>query len=641
MTQPVYAAPPRQKNNAGCILGIVVTLFVLIVMGVAAFLLPPFSLYDRLTGEPFAAMTREGDTLMSEDGRLQLRLLTDSDDFGVQLDTVTPDTALIPPMLALQSDVYGLRIQGMAAGLQLALALPTSNLNPDVLDVYGWYENPATARNEWRFIPAQIQNGKFEALVTEIPTQIAIFQAAPVAPEVLVSYPINRALTADVASATTIVAPGGLQPTMSGKITGSLAPGFDLNADYAVMPVLRNYADVALPDTETISMILNDATLREQHTREVASMVTAGGFSGILIDYRGIDVADRDAYSAFITGLSDSLSRTGRDLIVRVPAADNEQGVWQTGAYDWQALGAAADYLQIDLPLNPLWYLPGEREPVEAMLRYALREVSRYKILTGLSAQSIEEADGIFIRTGYDAGLSGMGSVRYEAAAESDTGSVEPGTEIRAELDGLAVLDGVDTRINAPYLDYLDADGVAMSRVWLTTGDALRYRMDKTLSFAMGGVAFDDLMRADVAGDLFESIGLFKQQIPASPAATSLALRWQIQGSGGDIIGEEITGLNDTLVVTLNAPDGNYAINAVVEGAGRSENLASALNGVQVAQFRPTATPTPLPTSTPTPVPTVTPTPVPIIPTAAPAEQPDTNTGTAGSSNAPSAPANP
>ena len=89
-------------------------------------------------------------------------------------------------------------------------------------------------------------------------------------------------------------------------------------------------------------------------------------------------------------------------------------------------------------------------------------------------------------------------------------------------------------------------------------------------------------------------------------------MSWRIEGTDG-VVTEFTTTLNEEPVITLVAPDGNYAVNVdVVDG---NDGEINPRGGAAIALFEPTSTPTPLPTVTPTPTPTVTPTLVPVQPT--------------------------
>lgn len=629
MTTTPVEQEARSSRGFGCWLTAIVTVFVTAVLVVIALFLPPFSIYDRLFGVQYAPLVTTGDSIATVDQGLRIVAASDSSDFGANLSALplrsfenpSPESpewipaarAELPYYLALQSPVYGIDTQGDSPDATiLSASLPPTN--PDLVDMYGWY----ASASEWRFLPSQLSAGRREAVVADLPDRVGMFQAAPLTPTVMLAYDVTQMLTEDAASLATIVAPAGLQPRLDGTLTGSLAPGFNTNAGYLVMPSIRDYADPRAVDTTTVAAILGNSQLRSAHIRELMLLTASGGYDGLWIDYRGVPGDLREAYSQFIAELGANLHANGLLLGVAVPAAENLSGVWQTGPYDWRAMGQHVDYLQINLGLDPRTYAAGSTELVEAMMRWATGEVSRHKILLGLSARSVREIAGTYSPVGYDEALTGLGNVVIDASQRSETGSIEPGTEIRASLDGREALAGIETVVSAPYLDYLDGEGNTTARMWLTTGSALRYRMDRTIPFALAGVAFDDLLSSDLADDVYTAILDYKTQLPGVPAPAELALRWRIESADG-LVDEVFTGVNEELVVTLAAPEGNYAFNVAVVGVGEQAPVESVRSGAAVALFRPTATPTPLPTATPTPLPTATPTPAPIVATAAPA----------------------
>lgn len=618
--------PPRRQTGTGCWLVASLTLLlVCMLVGVGLFL-PPINLYNRLFGEQFAVLSADNNGVLSSDAVFSLAVAPDNpgDDFGArieiislrdfeavnaQLDPSIPQQkSAVPPFLALQSPVYQIKTTGTApSNLILSMKLP-ANAERDLLDLYGWYAEEGL----WRFIPAQPNGDNLVADVNAVPDSVAIFQAASPPPTIVIAYDTNQVLPKDVALLATIVAPSGLQPALDGSLVGTFAPGFTTTEGYLVLPALRNYADPSALDIETITAILGNSALRREHVRQIVSTITSNNFDGVWIDYRGLPSQQRVNFSAFIRELADGLATNGLLLGVVVPSADTVNGIWETGAYDWRAIGEAADYVQINLGPNPATFAPGDNQLVEAMLRWGIGEISRYKILLGLSAQSIREIGGDFTSIGYDTALAGLGDVAIDAE-KSEDGSIAPGTEIRAYLDGLDARAGVDTRINAPYVEYLNSDGSVATRVWLTTGDALRFRMDWTIPFSLAGVGFEDLLASDLEEGVLAAITRYKTQIPAAPSPSDLALRWRIEGSDG-LIDEIVTDLSEDITVTLAAPDGNYAINVAVIGVG--EVAISPRSGVAVALFQPTATPTPLPSPTPTMTPSPTPTLSAIVPTA-------------------------
>jgi hypothetical protein len=619
-------APP--PNNRGCVIvGVTAFLVALALVGVGLFL-PPFSLFDRLFGEEYTTLQTSGASVATTDGAFRVLALADSAGFGVRVGGVSlrdftlddgtlaawipASRASIPPHLALQSAVYSLRWDDRQPSAMAYELVPPPNTRPELLDVYAYDEG----RGRWEFVPSQPEDERVRAFPSKRYDRVAFFQPAPLAPKLVLEYEVTQFLTEDIAKLAHIVTPSGLQPMLNGALTGSLAGGFSLNATYDVMPIVRDFADPRALDTETVTAIISNRTLRDEHVRQLASL-SAGGFKGVWIDYRGLDASQRENFSAFIRALGARLDGVGLALGVVVPPAVWRDGAWDTGAYDWRVIGASADYVQLKAQLDPQAFLNGEDQPMNAILRYAVSQINRYKLVLGLSASSVREVNGSFTRIGYDEALAALGDVVVTADRVNEQGILQPNATLRARLNGQPAVAGVDLRLNAPFLDYLDARQTPVARMWLSTASALRWRMDAGARFALGGVAFDDLLSDDLAGDALPAIADYLAQLPSLPSPTSLALRWRIEGADGALIQEAVTGLGEPLLTTINAPDGNYAVNVAVVGVG--EAIESVRSGASVAFFRPTATPTPLPTPTPTPLPTITPTPAPIVATQAPA----------------------
>lgn len=619
-----YSAPPEPPRERGCgcwIAGVITLMIAGVLVGIGLFL-PPVNLYDRLFGPQYALLTADQNAVAAGDLTLAVYGPDYGSEFGVALEVVPMEQfingdgsagnwipqalAAAPANAAVMSNIYSIRTTGEAPDeITLSMDVPTNAGSTDILDLYGWDDEPHT----WRYLPAQATSGMLVASVEDVPDQVTLFQAQPpTRPRVLVSVDIAQTLTPDVAEIATIIAPGGLQPTLAGSLTGSLAAGFDLNGDYSVVPVIRNYADPRATDPETVMAILSNRALRSEHAAQVASFA-GSGYDGVMIDYRDVPEDQHDNFTAFMQELDGNLADTGLLLGVVVPEAENREGAWHTGAYDWRALGQVVDLLQINLPIDPTAYAPGEDRPVEAMLRWAVGEVSPEKVVLGLSALSARQAGNALTSIGYQEALSALGDVIVEADT-SDAGTVNPGQLFRARLDGFQPQAGSDEATGQPYLDYINQDGSPVARMWLSTPDALRFRMDRGLAFALSGVAFTDLLAEGVADGVLDMIAVYKLGLPAQPAPRELALRWTIEGADG-VIEEVTTGLEEPLVATINAPDGNYAINvAVVEMDSAGDAEAETLRGgAAVAVFAPTLTPTERPTETPTPLPSPTTTP--------------------------------
>lgn len=599
----------RTPNTAGCIAVLLVALVVGGgLIGVGLFL-PPFNLAESLFGPQYIMLNAQANAAESSG----LAIILDPDDpgrdFGVALNPVDAETfmvndgsaaswipqarASVPPVLTLASPVYDIATTGTAPdAMTVTVALP-AGVSLDLLDVYG-YESQT---GRWRFLPSQPTTGNSLLVnVESLPQRVALFNAGPVDPTVIVPINITQDLSDEAGQLATIVAPAGLTPNAAGQLIGSLAPGWQPNANYRVMPLVRNFDHPRAIDVATVEALIASTEARRAHVAQLVAAAIGSSFDGVIIDYRGLTERSRDDFSLFTAELKQAFASNGLLLGVVVPQAENKGGAWQTGAYDWRAIGASADYLQIEFDVDPLTYAAGPDQLVEATLRWATREVSRYKLVAGLNALSLRDVNGTLLPITYAEALARLGRV------ETPNRNVGPGDVIRASLDGLDAQPGIDSAVQAPYIVYRNEDGTTAEKVWLTTGAVLRFRLERFVPFMLGGVSLADLTSNGLADGVTETVLNYKLGLPATEMPVDLALRWQVQNNTGELA-EVVTGLNEDLVVTLEAVEGNVAINVEVITGGQ----AVALSGMQVAVVRPTSTPTPLPTRQATMVPTMTP----------------------------------
>ncbi len=619
----------QHSSGCGCWIAGITTLVVVSILIVGGLLLPPISLAERLMKQPYTILDAVNNGIQTRDQ--SFALIVDPADpgtgFGASLNSISMDKfltntsedwiqsarAAVPPLLTLESAVYSIDTTGTPPEeLTLTLTRPTE-VNADLLDVYAW----SSDTNNWYFVPVQPTiDGQLNMQVDHIPDRVAIFQAMPPSPTILTSVEIGQVLRTDTQDVVSIAAPVGMQPALPSNQTRTLVGNPTLGANqggtYKVMPAIRNFTDPRATDPDTVMAIISNSELRDEHIQELTAFATAGNYDGLFIDYRDLDPAQRTVYSSFIRELANALDRARLSLGVIIPAAENVEARWETGAYDWRELGEYADFIQINFGLDPTIFIPGEDHLVEAMLRWGVGEINRYKLLASVSALSVQEIAGGFSTISYDEALSGLGNVQLDTDS-TPGGTIPPGSEIHISLDGYDALPGVDATIWSPFVDYYADDESLTLRMWLTTGEALRFRLDRLLPFAVAGVAFPDLLSDGIAPDVLEAIVNYKIQLPAEIQPKPLVLKWRIENADGEVT-TFVSELREEIVVTLDAPDGNYAVNVEVA----SGDLSSAREGAAVALFAATATPTPRPTATSTMIPSLTPTLVPIVATAIP-----------------------
>lgn len=94
--------------------------------------------------------------------------------------------------------------------------------------------------------------------------------------------------------------------------------------------------------------LLQDPVASRRAMENLLALCESDGFDGINLDFEGIPPRDRTDYTTFVRQLADLLHSYGYYLTLSVPAetANNPSNSW-SGAYDYQALGKAADLVLV------------------------------------------------------------------------------------------------------------------------------------------------------------------------------------------------------------------------------------------------------------------------------------------------------
>ena len=316
----------------------------------AALFLPPISLPDRLLALSFTPLSADSPAVINERLIIAMSPAAPAADFAIKLDRADPDwldaaLAQLPAHLSAYGEAIPLQTRGDAPdSLLLDLALPADA--PRVA-LYGW-DSAA-----WRFVPAQLTSHGIRGRADFLPMAVGAFVEGESAPILLVMQEIDADLDAEAAGMADILAPAGLRPMASGALIGSLAPGGAIDAGYAFMPLVRNFDDAAAVDKATVAALLTNADLRAAHVRHLSDVAVFNEFAGFIMDYRGLTADLNASFAQFVGELADALAHAGSRLGIVIPGGERH-------AYDWAAIGAAADYVILregvhdDAPLHEL-----------------------------------------------------------------------------------------------------------------------------------------------------------------------------------------------------------------------------------------------------------------------------------------------
>lgn len=214
-------------------------------------------------------------------------------------------------------------------------------------------------------------------------------------PERLGYYMDNSSLIALKAESTSLstVAIDVFALNKKGVLTGTMpAAASKLAAvnHIAVYPVVSNF-NVTDFDPAIAKAILKLGVVQDTAVTNIMKLAAKAAVAGINIDIEAVPPGNRAQYTAFIKRVAKALHAKGQRLIISIPAKtmDDPTDSW-SGAFDYAALGAIADTLQVmTYDQHGPW---GDAGPVAGLdwvtqcANYTLNIVPKSKISLGMSA---------------------------------------------------------------------------------------------------------------------------------------------------------------------------------------------------------------------------------------------------------------
>ena len=537
----------------------------LVVIVILALVLP--SLVSGMFASGFTALDAENRVLEHPDG-LRISLVdpverkvrvklesTPRADFvaGTLPENLAPALTMLLPNLTPKSPYYAITLRGddVSGPALMEIGIPNESEPWETLDLYAW------DGEAWSWLPTQLDRDAvmLRANVKTLPKSVMVMQAGMTAQKIAAeveSYPLPAALTpAPETALTEVDVPGILVGTMGG-VTGdaTLLPAAQGGA-MTLVPTVRNWAAGRDPNWGLVSDMLNNETDRAAHVQTLLGIAQNGGYGGLVLDYRMVQPETRDAFSSFVTALGAALQQNGLWLAVVVDTPVRAvDGSWNTGGYDWMALGAAADQVRVIMPLEPGAYTPGGL--AEQLVVWGVTQVNRHKLVPVYSTLS---TDGAKLLTLGEI-LAPIGGIQ---AVETLTESVTPGTALNFKLGAVSAVE-TDVSTGATRMT------VGEAAYWLGTPQWLRQRMTLVERYHLGGVALRDLFAEGNLPDMLTSVAEYKMQTAAAVYAMP-EIAWQVTGPAGQTAAQSTTALTQPQFAwTAPTVTGTYTIAANVAG---------------------------------------------------------------------------
>jgi len=609
-------------------------LFIPILVAVGI-LLPPFSLGRRLLEAGFTPIG-EGPALSLVEGRKAVWSVQDPDGAQVTVpeqpldeklrlrlrsvprlnflegfvdEHLLPAVAALPFNLSMKSPLYEIQRRGASpSDVLVTIPIPNDAEPYRTLDLYRW------DGQAWRWTPGRIILAEevIVARLERLPEMIALAAMQPLPPKPVVAANLSESvlLPADSGQVLTEVYPVGATLSENGTLDlpGTLAvQGGDA---LRVLPIVRNWDDDGTVRADLTVDVLSSEVLHQKHVAAIVAFVRAGDYPGVVLDYRGISPEMRENLATLVEDLAEQLHAGGRMLFVRVAWPTQISAVdWDTGAYDWRALGRVADAILLPGPSDPRTYVQGG--PVDQLIAWATRGVDRHKLQLVLSGQGVDQGSQEASPISYAAALAFLSHIGLDVS----DGSVSPGAKITVSLVNVSDTPGIrfDESSRTYWFRYADEQGQAHT-VWLENEASLAHRLELVARHHLRGVLVEQLAEP-VSDPRLWTVARDYANGTLQPQETTFAVLWEVSSVAGGQLAQTTHTLEEAEVVwTAPKTPGVYEYSAVIAADGEVVGEKE-VAVVRVMAHTPTptatATATPTPTQTPTPTPTATSTPAP------------------------------
>ena len=607
-----YSGQPRlMRWLEGPQSGRLITWVLIPLLVIAALLLPPISAVQKIADLGTSRIPQTGGAIADPDGTQVIFYEgTIAEPIRASLSSIPRTTFMegsvgrdlkaaaqtIPTQLLAKSPFYQLKLRGETPTQSTwVLPIPNDSEPYETLDVYAW----DSASESWQWLPHTVirEDDQIESRSNAVPLNAMVMQTTAKPALVSADLPLASDLPAEGRDALAEVHPTGLYLGSDGAIDGAVDATFDqLASSFAVMPVIRNY-DGPIMRTDLLANMLVDTAQRDAHVDALANLVVSNLYKGIDIDYRGLDANLRGEFNQFVKALADKLHAQGKELSVRVETPTQvSEDRWDTGPYDWQALGLLADTVKIPAPVDPTAYTPDGK--MDALATFAVGQINRYKTRFVLSGRSVEQAGAYLLQKSYNDALQPL-----LGRVASDQTVVEPGQPLNLALVSSRANSGLvyDPNIGTYVYRYQDDQGNART-VWLENAASLNHKLEILKQYNLQGFTLENLPADGLDPDLWSLMRSY-QQGKAQEINSELLVEWSVKTDSGETL-SEVRPLSDPKVAFV-APNtqGELQVEAVIKDRGAVMARQTGVS-VPVATYTPIATPTPVFTPTPTPSPT-------------------------------------
>ena len=476
---PPGASPPSNRG-----LGILLVLLIaaLLVAAVIVVFFEPGLVDTQLTSSNEPAATAADDAAVVAPVVVESRLLQ-------------PAPA-IPDILGAASPIYELRVpEGRLGPFEFTLRLTNPTQDARNLGAYTWNGE------DWvRLGDAALSSDGVSAriVLSDAPANLAILRRLQFRDVITGRVPRGEEPQPILAGSLTILHPDGWQPGGDGSLLGQVdlpTPAIAQN----IWPTVSATAEQA----ELVNDILASDDLRRQHIANIQHVIQSHQYDGVDIHYLNVSPALRSQFTSFIGELAERLHREDRGLAVHIPI--NAAGGIGEGAYDLSQLGASADFVIIEPPLDPTIF----QAAIDASLPTLLQRIEPNKLLLALRSNAVVRSAAGFSELSQRDALEVASRLSIR-----EPGPYRPGMRVTLQgnsimLDNLAGGLRWDNVNRIVTFTFPDQTGTAVT-IWIHNRFSAAFHLRVVSDWGLGGVYVSNAADADGANaNLWPAIAAF------------------------------------------------------------------------------------------------------------------------------------
>jgi hypothetical protein len=594
---------------------IVAGIGLVVILIVVGLFLPPISIGERLglTGEETDLVTDDTGSDETETSISEGSMTVSSSDEEIKIDQISSDEflageagnkwedalAALPNDRLVASDFFELEYDDSPVGVA-QIDVPEEAQPQQTLDLFGWNGE------SWVFVPTNYVDDQGDQLVSNegvLPLALVLLQSSP---------PAEIEIGAEILP--TQILPPAVLPYLTEVTAGTLTLAGDgsLMGEAVSVPtggyrqLVRATNTGAIVDVVSLATLLSDVANQDKNIEQLIDAATTGGFAGVNLDYQGVQFEQADAFTAFAHSLAQSLHDRNLDLVVTLEAPVLLNETWDTAGQDWAALGAEADTIYAQMPLDPTEY--GDNQIAEQIIDWATGQVDRGKLTILYSVNAVDAVGESHREVDQNQALAEFGEITFVDGSDE----IAPGDSVEIMLSGSA--DALAWDPASLSYKYSYEQGGQPHDVWLGSEALVTHRGRFADRYNLRGVAVRGLGSL-AAGDGYGSALSSIMGTDEAPQPASAAIVWKVLDDSGDVIasstGDEMRfqweGTNDPgeYVIQVDFAQGDTVSNlamqpivvadllAAVEPTPESEETAE-----PDAPVEPEATATPEPEAT-------------------------------------------